>query len=82
MKIVAGDGKKSEILGGPAEGCPGRCPVEGRCSGAEGCPGGDVLGRGCPGFWRRRGPGDPKRWPYMETVSKHSNTNFGHFGQK
>ena len=31
MKIVAGGGKKkSEILGGPAEGCPAEgCPVEG-----------------------------------------------------
>ena len=38
MKIVAGGGKKkSEILGGPAEGCPAEgCPAEG-CP-AEGCP--------------------------------------------
>ena len=38
MKIVAGGGKKkSEILGGPVEGCPAEgCPAEG-CP-AEGCP--------------------------------------------
>ena len=36
MNIVAGDGKKSAIFGGPAEGGLEQCLVEGRCPGAEG----------------------------------------------
>ena len=57
MKIVAGRGeKKSEILGGPAEGCPAEgCPAEG-CP-AEGCPaeftGGRFTGNGVQGSWFR-----------------------------
>ena len=44
MKIVGGRReKKSEILGGPAEGCPAEgCP-------AEGCPGGGLSGGGFTG---------------------------------
>ena len=50
MKIVAGGGKKkSEILGGPAEGCP-----------AEGCPaeGGPAEGGPAEGVHRRGGPAE------------------------
>ena len=43
MKIVAGGKKKSEILGGPAEGCP-----------ADGCPAeGGFTGNGVQGSWFR-----------------------------
>ena len=49
MNIVAGGGKKkSEILGGPAEGCPAEgCPAEG-CP-AEGCPAEGSIGNGVQG---------------------------------
>ena len=48
MKIVAGGGKKkSEILGGLAEGCPAEgCPAEG-CP-AKGFPAEGFPAEGCP----------------------------------
>ena len=62
MKIVAGRGKKkSEILGGPAEGCPAEgCPAEGcpaEGGSAEGSIGNGVQGSGfgfSSGFWGRK----------------------------
>ena len=70
MKRVAGDGKKSEILGGPAEGGPGGGWSWGKAVPGEGGPGwgavlgGAVLGEGedGPGGWRAvlgdGGPGE------------------------
>ena len=46
MKIVAGGGKKkSEILGGPAEGCPAEgCPAEGFTAGGVQRKGPSAMG--------------------------------------
>ena len=54
MNIVAEREKKSETLGGPAEGCPAEgCPAEG--GSPEGGSSGRVRGFGfSSGFWGRR----------------------------
>ena len=49
MKIVAGGGiKKSEILGGPAEGRSRGRAVQGKGGPAEGCPAEGCPAEGCP----------------------------------
>ena len=64
MKIVVGGGKKkSEILGGPAEGCPVEgCPAEG-CP-VEGCP---VEGGSPEGGVQRKGPSEMENRNSTET---------------
>ena len=64
MKIVAGEGKKSEILGGLAEGGPVKGgPGEGVWGG-----GGPGEGRGCGG---KEGSGQSRHWPNTEIGPKH-----------